>query len=280
MQKWVHIGFGRIGRGLVTQALHDVKTLDYYVIDQNLQPGVINYSLNVGNHTELIKDIKVTKFELLDKDEFIIFSTSVIVSNLQSVIDTIKRNGFKKFVIVPFENSTEAFKILEDNNVPYFKTVVDRIVFGKTIEDMFVESFSNIKIDKSILAVVDLPEKMISQNIDKEHEMKFYLVNGLHAALAYIVESQDGKTIGEYFVKELFKDEIISCFVKYLTEHNISKENQIREYLGKSFARFKASGEDTIERIGRNPQLKKSRGERLEPIWQYGSKELKDTIFK
>lgn len=276
---WVHIGFGKIGKGLVTPSLKNVDSIDFMVCDRSYEPGVASYKLNVAGNSKLIENIKVVKLEDLDKNKKYIFSTSVIVTNLQVVIDNIINLGFKDFYIVPFENSEEAFNIIEKNNLKYFRTLVDRIVFDGNDREVFVESFSNLKIDKEILNVVKLPMELISDHIHNEHKMKFYFVNGLHAALAYIVENEGGSIIGDYFKNNSFKDEIINCFAKYSVENKIATHSIAIEYLNKSLRRFKEASNDPISRIGRNPELKKSRGERLEPIWQYGSKELKETIF-
>ena len=274
---WVHIGMGNIGKGLVVPRLIDQSCIDLKVMDRNLTKGSFVFSTESGGVNK-IYTVEVIDFDELSRYESVIVSTSVIVANVGSLLDKIQRLNIKNLHYVPFENSDEAVKIARKKGLRVFKSVVDKIVFEGNFNYVKAESFSNLKIDAKIRELVDLDGDLISENIELDHKLKFFLVNGIHAAIAYVSSANAMIKIGEYFDNPLFIDEIRESYLRFSVANIGIDQLTAEEYIETSITRFRHSGVDSIARIGRNPQLKLQRGERLEPVFEYGSKKLVDVI--
>lgn len=285
---WLHFGFGRIGKALIAPFLNEIA--DYEIVDRNYnsKSEVSVELIFPDGNKKVFSNIHVSPFDKVNLAKVNIISTSVIVSNIYDILPKIQKiiDGTDQMIaIVPFENSLDAAEIFKNNlsgNFIVLDSVVDKIVSRSEQNKVFTEEFSRIKIDSRICEFIELPEKYISKNILLDHKIKFYLLNGIHAFIAYLGIELRKKNTDIKYIEEVLctkswfdsKDFVVESFAKFMKDNfNLSKEFTA-SYIEVSIKRFAQPLKDEIDRVGRNPVLKLSDCERLEPI--KGSKYMAD----
>ena len=306
----MHFGAGNIGRGFVGDLLSksDYKIIFVDVVDSIVNS--INkhnqYSVvTVGNEINKrvvksviainIKDIESLKDEILDTD---LITTSVGMSNLKSIGYTLKdllnykmkKNNSKLDIIACenalfasnilkdtlLENTDEEFKKYIEENVGFPNCTVDRIVPNIDIKkeldiDVGVESFCEWDIEKDKVKVNNsIKDANYVDNLGLYLERKLFLLNGAHAAIAYLGYLKSYKYIheairDEYIRKIVFgyQDEVILALKNKYNINFIDLEN-LDAYSKKTVLRFKNPYlKDEVIRVGRDPIRKLSYNDRL-----------------
>ena len=287
--KILHFGAGKIGRGLVFpffREQHDITLADRNTelvrsIRENRGYNVIELDYE-RQCIITIPDPPIRTFtELLDLHDMDVITTSVIVSNLVAIapyIGDIAKNNKRPLYIIPMENSLEAVDILKRellstlhdlDGIYFLGSVIDRIVPAtKNALDIECEKYYSIKIENcNGFGELLKDESVLSENIYKEFDKKFLLVNGLHACAAYL-----GYLRGHEYICDVMEDKIArskldrlgECYIQYLMSVYGFKEDELIPYFNNTLVRFaNPSIKDPLGRVGRNLLIKLSPTDRI-----------------
>ena len=171
------------------------------------------------------------------------------------------------------EEADDEFKVDLEKYVGFPNSAVDRIVPNvKMVRelpiDVAVEDFFEWDVEKNRIKVngsIDGADYV--ENLEPYLERKLFLLNGAHAAVAYI-----GSLKGYKFIHEAIKDEFIREIavgfheeaVLALSEKHKLDLNSLKEYSNKLIKRFENSYlSDELFRVGRDPMRKLSSKDRL-----------------
>ncbi|NQZ65720.1 MAG: hypothetical protein HRT99_00695 [Mycoplasmatales bacterium] len=271
---WLHIGNGNIGKALIAPFLKSLN-INYNITDINTDNLKENYEIFVDGKPKKINGINVKNLSEIDFSKIKVISTSVRMENLKYLIDTIRNISSKSdFSIVPFENSFKATTFLREQfpNIDVFDSVIDKIVSNN--KKIYTESYFKISIDQNLSKYVSINKKYLTHDVELEHKVKYYSVNGLHAALAYLGAQKEYKFIWQcandplaYNITKIFEDWILK---------NLKYKINMDEILD----RFKNQKHDTIKRVGRNPDIKSMKNENLKPIWESNEESIINLIHE
>lgn len=240
--------------------LNDIEKLDKIILEADL----ITMSIGVNNlkstgkllNKLLMKRFKIHEDKLLDiiACENALFATNILRESI-------------------LEEASQEFKDYLDRYVGFPNSAVDRIVPNVKIKkespiDVAVEDFyewdvekNNVKINNNIKGVdyVD--------NLGPYLERKLFLLNGAHAATAYI-----GYIKGYKYIHEAIKDEFIRNIaigfhkeaIQALSKKHNLDINILNRYSQKLIKRFENFYlQDELFRVGRDPIRKLSSNDRL-----------------
>ena len=287
--KILHIGAGKIGRGLILPHLgerHEVTVADR---NWNLVQSIkANHGYNVieldcgGPYITKIPDPQIVSFTELDAlHDVDAITTAVLVSNLPHIapmVRTIALRNKRPFYIIPMENSIEAPAILKRElaaimpdleGIFVLGSVIDRIVPALRNElDVECERYSLIKIeDADGFGQAARDERLVTKNIRREFDKKFLLVNGLHACAAYL-----GYQRGHQYICDVMGDPVVRgkleligrCYIRYLMQVYGYREDELTGCVGTSLMRFSNPYiKDPLGRVGGNLLVKLSPTDRI-----------------
>ncbi|AGK96375.1 mannitol-1-phosphate 5-dehydrogenase [Clostridium pasteurianum] len=298
-----NIGRGFIGY-LLSKSEYDITFVDIsdFLVDNINEYGKYKViTLSDSKSEEEIDNVKAVSLNDTEKLEKIILeadliTTSIGANNLKSTGELLNKLLMKRFKICGdklldiiacenalfatnilkesiLEEATQEFKDYLDKSVGFPNSTVDRIVPNVKIKkespiDVAVEDFyewdiekNNVKINNNIVgaAYVD--------NLEPYLERKLFLLNGAHAATAYI-----GYIKGYKFIHEAIKDEFIrniaigfhkEAIQALSKKHNLDIKllNEYSQKLIKRFENFYL--QDELFRVGRDPMRKLSSNDRL-----------------
>ncbi|MDF2505677.1 mannitol-1-phosphate 5-dehydrogenase [Clostridium sp.] len=298
-----NIGRGFIGY-LLSKSGYDITFVDIsdFLVDNINKYGKYKViTLSDSKSEEEINNVKAVSLNDTEKLEKIILeadliTTSIGANNLKSTGKLLNKLLMKRFKICGdklldiiacenalfatnilkesiLEEATQEFKDYLDKSVGFPNSTVDRIVPNVKIKkespiDVAVEDFyewdiekNNVKINNNIegAAYVD--------NLEPYLERKLFLLNGAHAATAYIGYIKDynyvHEAIKDEFIRNIaigFHKEAIQALSK---KHNLDIEalNEYSQKLIKRFENFYL--QDELFRVGRDPIRKLSSKDRL-----------------
>jgi len=240
-----------------------------------------------------LDDVEELKKEVIKTD---LITLSIGVNNLKrtgKLIHTLLYERFQKNAdqpldIIACENALFATDILKEaileeadeefssylmNKVGFPNSAVDRIVPNVNIEkelpiDVAVEDFFEWDIESNkVLVNSSITGADYVENLEPYLERKLFLLNGAHAATAYI-----GYRKGYQFVHEAIKDKFIRDTVidfhmeaiEALNKKHGLDAKKLKEYSKKLIGRFENEYlQDVLYRVGRDPKRKLSSGDRL-----------------
>lgn len=303
MNSAVQIGAGNIGRGfigmLLSQAGYKVTFADVQedMVKELAAKGGYEVEV-VGDKKEVVQvsnvDAKLSQDPeviniLADAD---IVTTSVgplvfkyIVPNIVKAIKTGVDNGRSKPMnIIACENAVRATSMLKalvvdaiDIEMPewvnFVDAAVDRIVppmeAGEDITKVRVEEFCEWLVEASAFkgAIPEIKGMTPVDNLEAGVERKLFTLNTGHAVCAWL-----GQYLGFPTIKEAIEDPKVMALVKgimtqsgnaLVAKHGFSPEAHAA-YIEKILKRFANPFiVDSVERVGRQPVRKLSKGERI-----------------
>lgn len=305
--KAIHFGAGNIGRGfigyLLSKSGYEVTFVDIsdFLVDAiNKYKEYTVITLSTSEAKEKITNVKA--IHLTNKDELKkavteadLITTSIGANNLRStgnllrelLQERIKRNT-SSLDIIACENALFATNILKESileeadaelknylqqNVGFPNSAVDRIVPNVNIQkdlpiDVAVEDFYEWDIEKGAVKINNnIKGAEYVEDLGPFLERKLFLLNGAHAATAYL-----GYLKGYKFIHEAIKDDFIKSIVLGIhseavsalsIKHSINIDS-LKAYSQKLIGRFENSYlQDEVLRVGRDPIRKLSHNDRL-----------------
>lgn len=297
----LHFGAGKIGRGLIYPFFkenHDITLVDSNVdlvqsIKDNNGYSLIEIDYESQTVIKIVNPSIVPIAELGQINEIDAITTSVLVSNLADVtpyICEVAQRNKRPLYIIPMENSFAATDTLmqgvkngleNSDGIFFLGSVIDRIVPAtRNILEIECEKYYSIKIQNQYsFGDVLNEEGVLTDDIQKEFDKKFIIVNGLHACAAYL-----GYLNGHEYICDVMKDEMIrpklkligECYIQYLTSVYNFRQDELITYLDSTFYRFSNPRiMDPLSRVGNNLLIKLSPGDRiLRPLLYNRSKGL------
>ncbi|AJA48947.1 mannitol-1-phosphate 5-dehydrogenase [Clostridium pasteurianum DSM 525 = ATCC 6013] len=298
-----NIGRGFIGY-LLSKSDYDITFVD---ISDFLVDNINKYrkykviTLSDSKSEEEIDNVKAVSLNDSEKLEQIILETDLITTsiganNLKStgkllsnlLVKRFKQGKNKPLDIIACENAlfatnilkesildgvSEDFKNYVEKYVGFPNSAVDRIVPNVKIKkelpiDVAVEDFYEWDIEKNSVKInKNIKGADYVENLEPYLERKLFLLNGAHAATAYI-----GYLRGYKYIHEAIKDKFIrniaigfhkEAIQALSKKHNLNIEdlNRYSEKLIKRFENFYL--QDELYRVGRDPVRKLSSKDRL-----------------
>jgi len=179
-------------------------------------------------------------------------------------------NKLKDFI---FQGLDEKTKANIDDVARFANSAVDRIVPHQDANaglNVKIESFWEWCVEEPPFKGVEKPNvKAIHyvENLEPYIERKLFTVNTGHATAAYFAKQAGKEWIHEALADEAIRSQVDSVLKEtahlIVTKHGISTTEQA-EYVAKIISRFSNSElQDKVDRVGRQPLRKLSRGERL-----------------
>ena len=305
--KAIHFGAGNIGRGFIGYLLSKsgyevtfVDIADFLVDDINRYKEYTVITLSdlavkekVKNVNAIhLKNIEELKNAVRDAD---LITTSIGANNLRSTGNLLRElllermaSNTKQLDIIACENALFATNVLKEaimegsnsefteyleNNVGFPNSAVDRIVPNVKMKkelpiDAAVEDFYEWDIEKGAIKVnYNIQGAEFVDNLGPYLERKLFLLNGAHAAIAYL-----GYLKGYKFIHEAINDEFIRNIAEGFhleavnalsAKYKISVQ-ALKEYSKKLIGRFENTYlQDELYRVGRDPIRKLSFNDRL-----------------
>lgn len=298
-----NIGRGFIGY-LLSKSDYDITFVDIsdFLVDNINKYGRYKViTLSDSKSEEEINNVKAVNLNDSEKIEQIILETDLITTsiganNLKSTGKLLKDLLMKRFKegkntpldIIACENALFATNILKEpileganedfknyleKYVGFPNSAVDRIVPNVQIDkelpiDVAVEDFYEWDVEKNSVKInKNIKGADYVDNLEPYLERKLFLLNGAHAATAYI-----GYLKGYKYIHEAIKDEFIrniaigfhkEAIQALSKKHNLSIED-LNKYSKKLIRRFEnAYLKDELYRVGRDPIRKLSSKDRL-----------------
>jgi mannitol-1-phosphate 5-dehydrogenase len=307
IMKVVNFGAGNIGRGFIGYLLNrsnykiifvDVNDSVVNSINENKEYTIITVGDEVTKEKIKnvsavdMKDMKLLRDTILDTD---LITTAVGANNLKYVANALKdvlrykmeKNNSKLDIIACenllfatdvlkealLEGEDDEFKTYIEENIGFPNCTVDRIVPNIEIEkeldiDVAVESFCGWDIEKNKVKVnSNIKDANYVNNIELYMERKLFLLNGAHAAIAYLGYKKSYKYIHEA-IKNNYIKEIVLCYhneaIGALKNKYGAEAENLNEYSKKVFKRFENTYlKDEVTRVGRDPVRKLGSNDRL-----------------
>jgi len=287
--KILHFGAGKIGRGLIFpffREQHDITLADRNVelvrsIRENKGYSIIELDYERQRIITYADPPIRTFAELSDIHDLDVITTSVIVSNLAAIapyIGDIAKNNKRPLYIIPMENSLEAVEILKRelvsilhniDGIYFLGSVIDRIVPStKNALDIECEKYFSVKIEnRHGFGELLKDESVLTENIYKEFDKKFLLVNGLHACAAYLGYLRGHENICDVMEDKIVRsklDQLGECYMQYLMSVYGFREEELIPYFNNTLLRFSNPAiKDPLSRVGRNLLIKLSPTDRI-----------------
>ncbi|WP_461205625.1 mannitol-1-phosphate 5-dehydrogenase [Clostridium sp. DL1XJH146] len=305
--KAINFGAGNIGRGFIGYLINKSGYKVFFVDVNEAVVNSINehkeYSvITVGDEIERetikdvsaidMKDMELLRETVLDAD---LITTAVGVNNLKYVAKALKdalrykmdKNN-SKLDIIACENLLFATNILKEallegedkefidyveETVGFPNCTVDRIVPNIEIEkeldiDVAVEKFFEWDIEKDKVKVnSNINGASYVNNIEFYMERKLFLLNGAHAATAYLGYKKSYKYIHEAIKDSELKSTVLCYHAEaiHALKNKYGKEAEnLNEYSKRIIKRFENKYlKDEVTRVGRDPVRKLGYNDRL-----------------
>ncbi|MFC0672784.1 mannitol-1-phosphate 5-dehydrogenase [Brachybacterium hainanense] len=301
--KAVHVGAGNIGRGFVGLLLHEagyevvfadvqealiaaLQQADSYTVHAVGSAGsdtVVDGFRAVNSASE--KDAAVAEIASAD-----VVTTAVGAHILRFVAPVIAEGiaarpaGSPRLAVMACENAINATDILEaevrraytgedlDARAVFANTAVDRIVPAQAPDaglDVTVETFFEWAVDRTPFAggEPDIPGVTWVDDLEPYIERKLFTVNTGHATTAWHGWAAGIEKIADAISDPEIRAKVAGTLAETATllvaKHGFSMEQQ-QAYVAKILERFANPHlPDTVERVGRAPERKLSRHERI-----------------
>lgn len=287
--KILHFGAGKIGRGLIFPFFserHEVILADRnkelaQAIRDNNGYRLIELDYDGKQIKNIINPPIRSSSEIADIHDADAITTAVLVSNLAGIaplVAEVARNNKRPLYIIPMENSPDAAAILrrevggrlENTDGVFFPgSVIDRIVPAAANGlDIECEKYCSIIIE-NCPGFGDLvnEESLLTDNMKREFDKKFLLVNGLHASAAYL-----GYLRGHEHIRDVMADAVMrrklemigECYIQYLVSVYGYREDELIPYFYNTLRRFSNPLiKDSLSRVGRNLLIKLAPTDRI-----------------
>ena len=275
------IGAGNLTKGLLFPlfyaAGYDITILT--ITENSAKIYASGYVLNEVSETIIRREYAgfricpITDFEKSEFASFQIITTAVGKNNILCVADILsKKELHPNLQFFLCENDIECYKIIHPIIHNVYPTIVDRIVYSQTHQNIFAEKYFSFQIFKKPISP-SLPSFITEcANFEESYFKKKYLVNTLHTIIAWhayiknirhiniALQEQDIYDNARAVAKELIA---ILCHKFPFTSPKL-----FQNFSAQSFDRFRLKGlYDPVERVGRNALTKLGRDERvMEPV--------------
>ena len=295
----IHFGAGNIGRGFIGAVLQDAG---YHVVFADVNDELVTELNEAGSYrvielgedgvTHLYQNFEAVN-SAVDRERLIqliaeadVITASVGASVLPRIAEVIavgldRRQRPEPAVVMACENAVNATDLLAkeilkwhavQTRAVFCNTAVDRIVplqpegLSPSVE---VEAFSEWVIETKNLrgVALQIPGALFVEDLGPYIERKLFTVNTAHCALAYL-----GQQAGHLTIAAAMRDpEILDAVQRILRETSTALIRKFGfdperhgQYVQKTLRRLSSDViDDQVERVGRQPLRKLSRGERL-----------------